>query len=401
MRYILWITCFFLSSLNVKADEAGVMAELQREIEAGEFQKAYRLATQEFDLYAGKPAFDYLYGLAALNSGAKEEASFAFERVLINAPSHTTAREYFTKLHPGGERSMQSNYHLIARVGADSNINTATSNGRLFSFLPLLGDFKLPPDGKEQSDNFVRVIATADWQHALTANQSLFIAAYFEQQENLSSHTFDRSTYSAQGALNLHKDTFTLRYPILFEALYYDNQPYRFTGSAGIEYVPNNVWTEPYTFSYFANVGGLRFHRLAYKDVDFVNAGVRGYIQTPLPTIKMNADLYLGRNHSRHHRGRHHGNKNGGLLGRVSWDITSSQNILITFGYQRDDYDAPNPLYRKERMDDIFTGSLGWEWHLSPKFAWETLASYKRVDSNLSLFDHKRKVIETGLHYQF
>ena len=55
-------------------------------ISQGQFQQAYALGQQNlFDL-EGEAEFDFLFGLAALETGKPDEAVFAFERIAYVYP---------------------------------------------------------------------------------------------------------------------------------------------------------------------------------------------------------------------------------------------------------------------------------------------------------------------------
>src|SRR5690606_1828271 len=75
---------------------AGTMARLiaqsRDQIRRGEAEAAYAALAARLDLYAGDPEFDYLLGIAALDSGHPGPALLAFERVLLVAPDHLQAR---------------------------------------------------------------------------------------------------------------------------------------------------------------------------------------------------------------------------------------------------------------------------------------------------------------------
>src|SRR5690606_21170695 len=75
---------------------AGTMARLiaqsRDQIRRGEAEAAYAALAARLDLYAGDPEFDYLLGMAALDSGHPGPALLAFERVLLVAPDHLQAR---------------------------------------------------------------------------------------------------------------------------------------------------------------------------------------------------------------------------------------------------------------------------------------------------------------------
>ena len=56
-------------------------AEMDNLIAAGQFQQAFNLGSTNLDVWEGEPEFDFLYGLAALESGNANVSVFALERV--------------------------------------------------------------------------------------------------------------------------------------------------------------------------------------------------------------------------------------------------------------------------------------------------------------------------------
>ena len=79
-------------SLSASAKISVGFPVLEKNIIANNFAKAYQRATQLRNQYEGDPRFDYLYGLAALNTAHNNEAVFALERVVANSPKLTRAR---------------------------------------------------------------------------------------------------------------------------------------------------------------------------------------------------------------------------------------------------------------------------------------------------------------------
>ena len=78
-------------SLSAAAALAASPEELRTLIDAGKPEEAYRLgrATPE---RLGDPAFDFSYGIAAVNSGHAAEGVLALERVLLRFPDNDAAR---------------------------------------------------------------------------------------------------------------------------------------------------------------------------------------------------------------------------------------------------------------------------------------------------------------------
>lgn len=85
------LICALLAPLNALADPA-LLRDAQQLLTANNPKQAYMILLAKQDQLAGKPDFDYLLGVAALDSGKIDEAIIAFERVLQVAPENAGAR---------------------------------------------------------------------------------------------------------------------------------------------------------------------------------------------------------------------------------------------------------------------------------------------------------------------
>src|SRR5689334_300857 len=176
------------TSLIPSPEAPTVLSEAKRLLDGGKASEAYTLlAERETDL-AGKAEFDYLFGVAALDTHRAKEALFALERVVAEQPEflgarmdlaraqlelgqRSLAREQFryllTQQPPEetrvviqryldslGERDihLSARWSALAQVGAgyDSNANGSTSQQ---SFL----GFTLDPHNVATSSSFGEV----------------------------------------------------------------------------------------------------------------------------------------------------------------------------------------------------------------------------------------------------
>ena len=64
-----------------EAENESPIAALDRLITAGQYAQALDLGDDNLEDWEGDPEFDFLYGIAALESGSTNEAVFALERV--------------------------------------------------------------------------------------------------------------------------------------------------------------------------------------------------------------------------------------------------------------------------------------------------------------------------------
>jgi len=85
------LICALLAPLNVLADPA-LLRDAQRLLAANNPKQAYMILLAKEAQLTGQPEFDYLLGVAALDSGKIDEAIIAFERVLQVAPENAGAR---------------------------------------------------------------------------------------------------------------------------------------------------------------------------------------------------------------------------------------------------------------------------------------------------------------------
>src|SRR5262245_54346224 len=97
MRWIAAVTlCLALAaragpSVGQQLDPA-VLGQAEELVRSGEAEKAWALLAPLERQYAGRPDFDYLLGVAALESGRPNRATFVLERVLTVNPGHLAAR---------------------------------------------------------------------------------------------------------------------------------------------------------------------------------------------------------------------------------------------------------------------------------------------------------------------
>ena len=170
---------------------------------------------------AGEPAFDYLYGLAAIDAGEFTRAVFALERVLAVEPNHPQARAEIARAYflmgenkaartefeavkaarppadvaatidrflnaldarqAGSLRSGVTGYLEIG-TGHDSNVNTATGASGFAA--PGIGTFTLNPGATSRSDTFYAINGGINGRYALSNQWSLTGGANYSRRFN-------------------------------------------------------------------------------------------------------------------------------------------------------------------------------------------------------------------------
>jgi tetratricopeptide (TPR) repeat protein len=95
-----WALCAaFLMPLCAAAMEDVVAEQARALMQSGDFVGAYKLLEPLENTHAGEVDFDYLLGVAGVESGNVTRGVFALERVLATQPNHTEARTEMAKAH--------------------------------------------------------------------------------------------------------------------------------------------------------------------------------------------------------------------------------------------------------------------------------------------------------------
>ena len=225
-------------------------------IKAGKSTEAYELLIPYQSELAGDESYDYLLGLAALDSGKPNIAIFALERVLAVNPGHLQARAEIARAYlVAGEmdaseqefktvqqqnppkevsasiqkyldvietyRSGQTttfHSYVEASVGEDSNANTGTSNQQVsFVFLPGGTPFTTTlQSGKKTRDTFAGLATGFSVRHLLTKDLSILGGINLNTRNNGSLSTLD--TASIDGNLGLSQTKGNNTYSAILQA---------------------------------------------------------------------------------------------------------------------------------------------------------------------------------------
>lgn len=202
-------------------DPAGLL-QAEQLVRTGQAAQAYAALAPEQFSQAGNPEFDYLFGLAALETGQASTATLAFERVLAVAPNHGAARldmgrayaalgdlprarqEFALALAlnpPPAARATIARYqaemeareqapatrltaYVEAGLGSDGNVTQGPGSSTLF--LPVFGvNFALNASNQKAQDEFSQVSAGADLKHRLAVWRSRCQVAQLRPAEQL------------------------------------------------------------------------------------------------------------------------------------------------------------------------------------------------------------------------
>ena len=187
----------------------------------GKGRAAFDLLSPLEQQRAGEPAYDYLYGLAAIDAGEFTRAVFALERVLAVEPNHPQARAEIARAYflMGENKAARAEFEAVKAArppaevaatidrflsaldarqagslrtgvtgyleigaGHDSNANTATGASGFAA--PGIGTFTLNPGATSRSDTFYAVNGGISGRYALSNQWSLTGGANMSRRFN-------------------------------------------------------------------------------------------------------------------------------------------------------------------------------------------------------------------------
>ena len=236
----------------------------------GKAAEAYTLGLQFADEF-GNPAFDFYFGVAALDSGHATEGVLALERYVLNFPGSAharleLARGYFIlgednrareefnailKTNPppivqanitrflDAIRSRESRFKTTAGafveagLGYDSNINGGVNNAEMV--LPDYGFTKLT-SGVKTDDSFSYLTAGGQVTHPLAPGMSLFGGANIDTRMYFKEDIFNQLNMTGSGGLSYLMGKSLIRGNMTYATTNVDNKHFRDVIGAGGEW---------------------------------------------------------------------------------------------------------------------------------------------------------------------
>lgn len=407
-------------------------------LKAGNPAAAYTLLEPLEDKYAGNARFDYLLGIAALDSGKADKATLAFERVLAVEPNFAGARldmarayfqlgdfsraqaEFTTVLEqdpPAAARQTIDRYlQAIAErekakktlvtgfvegtLGKDSNVNNSTSQSSIA--VPALGNlvFTLDPTNVKRSDRYGMLAAGADLAHEVNPNFALFAGGVGRYRANASEDRFDYKSAEGRVGFVVGKESLLFRATLNGERYYLDHLANRTSrGLAGdLRYTVNKA----NYLNVFAQHSRYRFDGDALKVNDF-NLDIAGLGWLRLFSdgrSAFNASIFTGREDERNSRA--DGNKD--LVGvRLGGQLSVRDNVdlFASIGEQHGRYDRENVAFQVTRSDRQLDGVLGAVWRIDSLWSLRPQILYIENNSNISIYAYKRTDYSVTLRRDF
>ena len=404
----------------------------------GRPQAAYDVLTPHESTLAGDPGFDYLLGIAAIDSGHLTHSVFALERVLAVQPDNVLARaeiarvylmlgelrtshqefetvsrshnlppaarntleRYLTAFRETPEEGADFKAFLAVTVGWDSNVNAATSTSSVA--IPAAGGaiFVLDPLNREVDDAFATVAGGASV--SLPLNDRLRFNAGLNAYSKFLPNQTQLETQSLNGYAGLDLAAGDTVYTVAAQAEHFllDRDTYRnaFGGLLQFRHVLSNV----NQFTGYTQYARLEYPQQSFRDGNRFTLG--GAYSSILPG-RLAPSGFIGgfggleepdSTSFDYLKYRFVGVRTGGQL-----RFNQQTSMFGFFNYERRYYDSADPLFNVQREENHYGVRVGSDYAFARQWTLTPAVDYIRSDSNIPINTYDRWIISATLRVDF
>jgi len=401
--------------------------------------EAYTLLYPLEEQLAGQRQYDYLLGLAELDSGRPELATIALERVLVVDPQFAGARmalarayfamgaytaaetaflqlleynpppqvrivvdRYLAAIKQRAEaRRTQVRGYISTRIGRDTNANNAT--GVSTFQVPALNNLTvtLAPNNQKSASYYGELALGISAEHQISEGLGLYAGLDANHRDLPRGHPFDQSGINGTFGVILGSAPDTVRIGGLAgQSFLAGTKLYHNLGvNASWQHVSGrrDLWT------LFGQVSSIRYNNAALfnNNVDSILAGIsETHAMGDSGKILISASLYGGYERDAHHRADGAKSLLGGNLGAQA-KLTRQVSMYGSFGAQLGDYKRQNVAFLKTRYDRVYSASVGLAWILLKDVTLQTAYNYTSNLSTIVINQYNRTDVSMTLRWAF
>lgn len=425
-------------------------------LEQSKFAEAYQLGKSQPEQY-GDPAFDFFFGIAALDAGHAGEGVLALERYLLNFPDNRSARyqlargyfilgedqrarDEFETLTPQAEgaekqaidrfvdalRARESRYnpsataYLEVGIGFDSNINAGPTGGTVDTIFGI-GALDSNSQSAKEGDSFTHVAGGAQGVYPIQPGIALTGSVGFDARlhhDGGQNDVFDQFNFGLSGGASFLKGNNIYKVGMGLGQLAVDNQRYVYSTSLFAD------WSHQYDqfnrFDLSGQVARLHFDNMstyALKDksdpylsrdtsnrtADYygINAGWTHVFGGDFrPVLKVSANY--GEEHNQ--RGRPDYSRDiYGLRAMLSIVPAPRWGTQLALGYQEARYQARHPDVpaAPRREDRLLSLDASATYQLAKEISLRAEYTRTEQDSNIKLNEYTRDLLVFKVRYDF
>lgn len=418
------VACQFASA--APADREAVYAEARDYLASGEAKKAYDLLIKREASWSGRDDFDYLLGVAALDSGEASESVFTLQRLVMRKPGFSGARLELARAYfeLGENESARQEFQKVLTEDPPPNVVAATneylkaidvrarqyksdtqysfdfgfgydSNAPAATQDDVFLNFTLSPNNLEQSSSFANAALGAVYTRPVGPKSQVILNANIDHRINPSTHFVDSSNLNLGAGWSWQRGVHSVAVSAnrIYSWLDRDENKH----DTGINLTYGRKLTDSWNLMAFARASQVRFEQTALEvqDVDRLTYGLS--ISQSFETAVMNLSVTGGGDDAQQSASPFSNDTYGITFSNI-WFRPGGKQYFLDAGLSNTEYD--DPFFGINRDDDLVTLGVGTTWSNFPVTDWSSTfrVSYSEKDSTVSLYEFDR--MEVGFSLQ-
>ncbi len=439
-----------ISGIVAAAEPAPAITQAKDLLKAGKAAEAFALLVPWEFSQAGDPSYDYLLGVAALDSRNFNAATLAFERVLAVNPNHAgarmdMARAYFelkdfgrateqfnvvlTLNPPPNVKQITQDYlaaieakkkerlpsltaYVEGTVGHDNNITNVTrdfTNAVLQSFS--LANIQATGNSIPREDAYVGINLGLLYTLPQGSDNSWFFGLDSRQKEYFTEKEFRSTSVSGQAGHVFKRDKDTYRVGVslqlnLLDGVSTSNPPTTLNSTLyGVSASWQHLLDKRTQVGLFAQYSLIRYDDLPLSAMNTVTIGasLTKSIDAPLQPIIMSSVFYSQEDAQKTLPNGTDSSKS--VVGlRLAGQITLAPTLdaFASLGYQlRDDTDTGSRKEGTLGKDTLTDLTLGMRWKVDKDWSVKPQIAYSQNNSNIPLYSLNRTDYSISVRREF
>lgn len=406
-------------------------------IRRNDFNAAYQLLEPLEADRAGDVEYDYLFGVAGVESGNLTRGAFALERVLAINPNHKDARAEMAKAHyllgekdaakaefnnvlaqnPDAQtkKSIEKLLTAIRKIegstttfgaylefglGWDSNVSSAPDLQSIG--VPAFGGalFQLGSSGKANADHFMNLAGGISFRQSVTENLAAFGLVSGNSRMNGAETAFDNSALDLNAGLQYRQNQHNFTAALQDNHFDLDSEGFRHAYGATGQWLYNIDSNNQ--AGLYAQYSRLNYTGDSSRNADRKIIGVNaGHVFKGDSTPMIYGSFYGGREEARDAQRQDLSQDVIGMRAGGQLNLSSKWQLQASLAVELRDNDEYDLTFLKQRKDHQYDASFGvnfmptHDWSIMPQL------SYSKNDSNIDLNSYKRTVVSINVRKDF
>lgn len=427
VRRAVFLLCLVFS---IPAYAAIDLEYLKSLVDKRDFKTAYSYAIKHLEENEGDPEFDYLFGMAAIDTGEISKGIFSLERVLIVQPNNHVARlelarayfllgedlrarqEFNTVLKknpPPGvlvtikqflnaiklretRYKSSSKAYVEVNLGYDNNVNGGPMTADFTS--PLLGAFSLN-DSSISKDNAFYKMSVGGAVNKPVAPGEHFTMGYdisYRGHKDAEAEAFDTKTFNGYASGSILDGKSRYKFGGQINVFYLDDRTSRNILGLNGEWQYTLDKTTQFTVS--GQVSKYQYPDSFIRNTTSVTTGFglsKRFANALKPIVF--ANLIIGRDFANES-----GSEAAAVADRTVYGFRTGARLMLTPKFslsgallvQKIGYGEENSFFGKRRKDDFWSANLSSNWLFVENWSLRADVNFIENDSNISMNNYDR-----------